>query len=147
MNAIIHHYNHVKRRRIPDPTPDGINSSAAGPDPPASNEIIYPLGAGPPGSSIGDGNMQYDDEDAYVSDSEDLVEFQNNGPSPDGPVWPCPSCIPGNTTGYTCPIPIPSPSNVPPFPDGSLMPARGERRASLVNEETGEYRVYVSPLD
>ncbi|KAF9513069.1 hypothetical protein BS47DRAFT_1485913 [Hydnum rufescens UP504] len=115
LNAIIHHYNHVKRRRIPDPTPDGTRSSAASPDPPASNEIIYPLGAGPPGSFVGDGICN-------------------------GPVWPCPSCIPGNTTGHTCPIPIPSPSDVPPFPDGSLMPARGERRASLFNVETGEYR-------
>ena len=148
LNAIIHHYNHAKRRRIPDLSSDGARSSAASPDLPTSNEIIYPLGVVPqgvPGSSIGDENIQYDDGDAYLSDSEDSVEFANSGPAPDGPVWPCPSCIVGNTTGYTCPVPIPTP-DAPPFPDGSLIPPRGERRASLVDQETGEYRVYVSPL-
>lgn len=24
--------------------------------------------------------------------------------------WPCPSCIPGNATGYTCRVPIPTPT-------------------------------------
>lgn len=69
------------------------------------------------------------DEDDEGSFDEDTLEVNTNHLT-----WPCPSCIPGNDTRYTCPNPIPNPT-----PDmianASLayphMPTRGIPRASL----------------
>lgn len=89
-------------------------------------------------SSDDDASSQEDESDEAneVNETDHSPDFEDEwqDQSQNIPFWPCPSCIPGNTTGYTCPDPIPIPT------DGSLiaapaafqqMPSRGVRRPLL----------------
>ena len=52
------------------------------------------------------GSEHYSDEEMDEDEDMDM-----RGDSPGGGLaWPCPSCIPGNVTGYTCHVPIPTPT-------------------------------------
>jgi hypothetical protein len=52
------------------------------------------------------GSEHYSDEEMDQDEDADMV-----GDAPGGRLaWPCPSCTPGNVTGYTCHAPIPTPT-------------------------------------
>ena len=64
---------------------------------------------------------------------------------PNGVLWPCISCLPGNTTGYTCTTPVPRPDEV----TGAVFPppSRGDARAALVDPVTRQFRSSVPRND
>lgn len=95
---------------------DTVLPNRAKPDnPQVTHEDITPFQAqGPPVGggwgrllSVSDlGSEHYFDEDM---DEDDAMEAL--GDAPGGRLtWPCPSCTPGNPTGYTCLAAIPTPT-------------------------------------
>src|SRR5258708_10004576 len=109
-----------------------------------STDIIYPVGdpqcmdvdeENSDGEELNDEELENQRMAAITNQIprhiEPLSEFSSE------PIWPCPSCLPGNDTGFICPIPIP-------IPEGAAMPppARGARRARLLTSD-GQSRVYV----
>ena len=139
IDNIISHY-HKRKRHAPDPES-------------SSREEIFPFGRRalaplPSESSVGGsqfgGLMIFDQED---DDDEDdaYSNVSLPGPLPDprpggNLVWPCPSCVPNNNTGYVCPLPIPMPTleqiaeeqaNLRPNGPPIRAPLHGERRMPL----------------
>ena len=79
-----------------------------------THEDITPFQAqGPPvgggwGRLASLGSEHFSDQEMDEDEDEDMERRGNN---PGGSLaWPCPSCIPGNLTGYTCDAPIPTPT-------------------------------------
>jgi len=79
----------------------------------ATHEDITPFQAQAPPVGGGWGRLASDlgsefHSDEEMDEDEDMVML---GDAPGGRLaWPCPSCTPGNSTGYTCHAPIPTPT-------------------------------------
>ncbi|CUA75081.1 hypothetical protein RSOLAG22IIIB_01722 [Rhizoctonia solani] len=136
LQAIVNHYDSKrpahKRARADDPGP--------GPD----KAEIYPFGVAPPVVVNQPHHDEDEDEDEDNDDeNEDDDEEEDEDEDLDGLlvggriVFPCPTCRPGHPSGYTCPIPIPEPteavkdSEAQDYLNGRraiIEPGRGNRR-------------------
>lgn len=80
-----------------------------------------------------------DDDGEYATPFGDTAYPDN---TPGGTLlWPCPSCLPDNATGFRCPNPIPAPSEEALGEVSPLrrhMPQRGERWP-LINDPFRTY--------
>ena len=65
----------------------------------------------PPGPPVGGGWGRLASDLGFEHNSDEEMDEEEDAECPGGKLgWPCPSCIPGNATGYTCPVPIPTPT-------------------------------------
>ncbi|CEL52001.1 hypothetical protein RSOLAG1IB_00538 [Rhizoctonia solani AG-1 IB] len=104
---------------------------------------IYPFGVAPPVNQLPDQNEEDEDE----GDMDDFAEDEDEEDIDDGDlfqllvggriVFPCGACRPGHHSGYTCPAPIPEPtdaikdSETQDYLNGRRLiaePQRGDRR-------------------
>ena len=78
-----------------------------------THEDITPFQAQGPPIGGGWGHLVFDLGPEHYSDEEmdEDEDMEVHGHAPGGKLaWPCPSCTPGNPTGYTCHAPIPAPT-------------------------------------
>jgi len=87
----------------------------------------------------GDGDYD-DEEDEDEDDAGDIPPNVRIYAPGDGLLWPCDACTPGHPSGYTCPIPIPPPSDQEKADEAARRvpdltpvgpPVRGNRRPPL----------------
>lgn len=107
LQAIVNHYD-VKR---PAHKRARGSEEAEGGGAPDKAEI-YPFGVAPPAAPAN----HNDEEDEEVEDEFDEDEDEDDDVDDDYMVggrlvFPCPACSPGHPSGYTCPIPIPEPTD------------------------------------
>ncbi|KAJ1309969.1 hypothetical protein OPQ81_006727 [Rhizoctonia solani] len=113
LQAIVNHYD---SKRPPHKRARAENAGAEQGG--ADKAEIYPFGVAP---AVADNQHHDRDEDEdegldeYNDDEEDQDEDQDDE---DGDllvggriVFPCPACRPGHSSGYTCPVPIPEPTD------------------------------------
>ncbi|QRV82205.1 Zinc finger, C3HC4 type (RING finger) protein [Ceratobasidium sp. AG-Ba] len=131
LQAIVNHYDN---KRPP-------HKRAKGSDEPAQNDDraeLYPFGVAPlPGAIYGHQDDDEEDEEEFNEDDEEEEEEEDDLMPGGRLVFPCPACRPGHPSGYTCPIPIPEPTEAAKRTEKEdyfngrrdvVAPARGQQR-------------------
>ncbi|KIJ45084.1 hypothetical protein M422DRAFT_29934 [Sphaerobolus stellatus SS14] len=110
--------------------------SKKSPTPSGDNTEIFPENRVHDHGDDDDDDDAVDDDDHYDSDGSDHYIYTPG----EGLVWPCDACSPNHPSGYTCPNPIPAPTNEEIQEEQARRgagntpvgpPARGERRTFL----------------
>ncbi|KAG9086989.1 hypothetical protein FRC07_012938, partial [Ceratobasidium sp. 392] len=110
LQAIVNHYDN---KRPPRKRAKGSDENAQDDD----RAELYPFGVAPPlpganhGNIHDDGNGNFDFDEEHDEDEDEDEDEDDPDLLPGGRlVFPCPACQPGHPSGYTCPRPIPEPT-------------------------------------
>lgn len=141
LQAIINHYDEKRPAHKRARAPEGIDGGRD-----ADKGEIYPFGVAPPPAPANHNhNDEEDEEDIDLEEDEDEDEDEDDGDDGDlmvggRLVFPCPACSPGHPSGYTCPIPIPEPTDAAKVWEAReymnlrrpiVHPGRGQTRVAL----------------
>ncbi|KAH7340680.1 hypothetical protein B0J17DRAFT_652392 [Rhizoctonia solani] len=140
LQAIVNHYD-SKRPPHKRARADDAGAGQLQPD----KAEIYPFGVAPPAVDQPNYHDEDEDEEDDREDDDDEEEEEEEDDDEDDVnllvggriVFPCPACRPGHPSGYTCPLPIPEPtdavkdSEAQDYLNGRraiIEPTRGNRR-------------------
>ncbi|KAG9098047.1 hypothetical protein FS749_004817 [Ceratobasidium sp. UAMH 11750] len=142
LQAIVNHYDN---KRPPRKRARGSDENAQNDD----RAELYPFGVAPPPPGANprhqdddeDGGDFHDFDEDEDDENEDDEDEDDDNLLPGGRlVFPCPACRPGHPSGYTCPHPIPEPTEVMKRTEKEdyfngrrevVAPARGQPRISF----------------
>ncbi|CAE6455247.1 hypothetical protein ACGC1H_004531 [Rhizoctonia solani] len=138
LQAIVNHYDSKR------PPHKRAHTDNAGAGQEAGKAEIYPFGVAPPAVV---NQPQDHDEDEHEDEGFDEDNEDEDNDEDDGDrnvlvggriVFPCPACRPGHPSGYTCPTPIPEPTEA--VKDSEAQDYLNGRRA-IIEPARGNARI------